>query len=158
MEVKFDSFCFSLLPENPSPMAARTLMMVVKAIQNLANHVEFVANYKVSGSMQVVQKSPSKVPYHQLLMQWQIWGEKLVKCAYHAILFPRMTSFTSKLFSLKDDLAWIEMSEPSHLLREDQSVKEATLIKSLDLDGQLFHDAEWPHTSEVEASGSYVTT
>lgn len=29
-------------------MAARTLMMVVKAIQNLANHVEFVANYKVN--------------------------------------------------------------------------------------------------------------
>lgn len=37
---------FNIVSETPSPMAARTLMMVVKAIQNLANHVEFVANYK----------------------------------------------------------------------------------------------------------------
>ncbi|XP_038073603.1 ras GTPase-activating protein 1-like [Patiria miniata] len=37
---------FNIVSEAASPMASRTLMIVAKAIQNLANQVEFGANYK----------------------------------------------------------------------------------------------------------------
>ena len=36
------------MTEAALPMASRTLMIVAKAIQNLANQVEFGANYKVN--------------------------------------------------------------------------------------------------------------
>ncbi|XP_033127219.1 ras GTPase-activating protein 1-like [Anneissia japonica] len=37
---------FNIVSDAPSPMASRTLTIVAKAIQNLANQVEFGANYK----------------------------------------------------------------------------------------------------------------
>lgn len=40
--------CFVFLPDSPSPTAARTLTLVAKSVQNLANLVEFGAKVNMS--------------------------------------------------------------------------------------------------------------